>query len=342
LDPQKLSASPQKVVGGVYSRLLRYKVGADPNTVADHNTESDLALSLESPDAVTWTAKLRSDAFFHNIAPVNGRAVDSEDVKATYARALDPATGNPNRGVLDMIDPAKISTPDKQTAVFTLNYPYAPFPNIVGSPAYSLILSREVLTSLDPAKAVIGSGPFTLESADPQVAYTYKRNPIWFEKGLPYIDGFKIPVVPDASTQQAQFAAGNLDELILTDPYQVDSVRTQNPKATVLKADYSSANPLYFQMGDPASQFLDVRVRRAFSLAIDRDAISKSVYNGQTDLMVYIPGYMGKWAVSVSELPQATQQFYKYDPAQARKLLDAAGFSEAIIQLAYMTTSPSA
>jgi peptide/nickel transport system substrate-binding protein len=50
---------------------------------------------------------------------------------------------------------------------------------------------------------------------------------------------------------------------------------------------------------------------------------------------------MGKWGVKVSELPQDVQQFYKYDPAQAKKLLNAAGFTEAVIQLAYMTTSPS-
>ena len=74
----------------------------------------------------------------------------------------------------------------------------------------------EVLSAgYDPAKLVIGSGPFIMDSAVPDVAYTYKRNSNWFEKGLPYIDGYKLSVIPDASRQQAQFAAGNLDELIV-------------------------------------------------------------------------------------------------------------------------------
>jgi peptide/nickel transport system substrate-binding protein len=82
-------------------------------------------------------------------------------------------------------------------------------------------------------------------------------------------------------------------------------------------------------------------VRRAFSMAIDRDAISKAIYDGQTDLLVYVPAYMGKWAVKVADLPQETQQPYKYNPAEAKKLLDAAGFSEPQITVAYQSTVPS-
>jgi peptide/nickel transport system substrate-binding protein len=273
---------------------------------------------------------------------VNGHALEAEDVKATFTRALDPTTASPNRGTIDMIDAAQIQTPDKQTVVFKLNYAYAPFPRVLASAVYSWILPREIQSpGYDPATLVIGSGPFIMESAVPDVAYTYKRNPDWFEKGLPYIDGYKLAVIRDGSQWLAQFTAGNLDEYIVPDAYSLDAAKQQNPKATFLQEDYSSANPIYFQLGEPNSQFLDIRVRRAFSMAIDRDAISKAVYDGQTDLLVYVPAYMGKWAMKVADLPQSVQQYYKYNPAEAKKLLDAAGFSEANIKVAYQSTVPS-
>jgi peptide/nickel transport system substrate-binding protein len=256
LDPQKVSATPQRAVGGVYSRLLRFKSGLDQNVITNHDVENDLAVSLESPDGLTWTAKLRPDARFQNLPPVNGHEVEAEDIKATFTRALDPATASPNRSTIDMIDASQIQTPEKQTVVFKLSYPYAPYPRVLASAVYSWILPREVLSpGYDPAKVVIGSGPFILDSAVPDVAYTYKRNPDWFEKGLPYLDGYKLAVLRDGSQWLAQFSAGNLDEYLVPDAYSLSAAKQQNPKAVVLREDYSSANPIYFQLGDPPHSF---------------------------------------------------------------------------------------
>ena len=160
LDAQKNSGAGQVLPGAAMSRIFRFKSSTDPNRITDHDPENDLGLSAESPDAVTWTVKLRPDAKFHDTPPVNGHAVEAEDIKATFARALDPATVNPNRGALNMIDAAQIQTPDKQTVVFRLNYPYAPFVKILSSPTYSWIFPREAFAGgYDPNKRPIGSGP---------------------------------------------------------------------------------------------------------------------------------------------------------------------------------------
>ena len=210
--------------------------------------ESELGVSAESPDAVTWTIRLRPDATFHDVPPVNGRAVEAEDVKATFARALDPATSNPNRGSLNMVEPT-----------------------------YSYIYPREAAAGgYDPSKVVIGSGPFLLESFTP--------------------DGMRMAIIPDRSQQLAQFVAGNLDELLLDDPFVYESARQQTPKAANIKADNASSEVLDFQLGDPNSPFLDVRVRRAFSMAIDRDTLGKVIYGGQSAQMLFLPASMGKWA----------------------------------------------
>ena len=179
------------------SRPFRFKTDSNPNTINNHDIESDLALSAESPDASTWTVKLRTDAKFQNTTPVNGRSVQAEDLKATFVRALK-LTNNPNRGALGMIDPDQIEAPTADTVVFKLKYPYAPFAKTLASPVYSWVFPREASTGgYDPTKQMIGSGPFTLESHTPDVEYNLKRNPDWFEKGRPYIDALHFAIIPD-------------------------------------------------------------------------------------------------------------------------------------------------
>jgi peptide/nickel transport system substrate-binding protein len=265
--------------------------------------------------------------------------VEAEDIHTTFVRALDPATSNPNRGQLSMIDPNGIQTPDKQTVIFKLNFPYAPFNRTLVSPAYSWILPREVSTgAVDPAKQVIGSGPFLLDTATPDVAYTYKRNPNWFDKPRPYVDAIKVAVVPDSSQQQAQFTAGNLDEISVPDPATVDAMTRSNPKAALVKAVNGTPNPVFWQLGDPNSAFQDIRVRRAFNMAVDRDTLAKVIFEGQAVAPVFIPPSMGKWSMLISNLPAGTQQYFKYNPAEAKKLLDAAGAGSLQLQLAYPNT----
>jgi peptide/nickel transport system substrate-binding protein len=341
LDPQKVSAAAQQAVGGSYSRLFRFKTGTDPKVITDHDLENDLAVSIESPDAITWTVKLRPDAKFHNIAPVNGHAVEAEDIKATFTRALDPATANPNRGTIGMIDAAQIQTPDKQTVVFKLNYAYAPFRKTLASPTYSMIFPREALAgAYDPSKTVIGSGPFVADTLTPDVANVFKKNPDWFEKGQPYIDNARVAVIPDRAQQLAQFAAGNLDELILDNIDDVKAAQQRQPKAQVFKTHRASPLPIYYQMGDPASPFQDVRLRRAVSMALDRDALGKAVYNGEWEAVVYVPAYMGKWSLSINDLPQEIKQYYTYNLSEAKKLIQAAGASNLSLRLAYPVNGP--
>jgi peptide/nickel transport system substrate-binding protein len=342
LDPQQGSGVDQTTSAGVTSRVFRLKTGLDPKVSDDHEIEPDLGLTAESPDAITWTIKLRPDVKFHDVPPVNGHAVEAEDVKASFVRALDPALPNPNRGTLRMIDPAQITTPDKSTVVFKLNFPYAPLRKLLASAAYSQILPREALAgAYDPMKTIIGSGPFLFDGYQPAVAYTYKRNPAWFEKGMPYVDALKVAIISDASQQLAQFTAGAVDHYLLTDPYQVDQTTRQNPKAAVLKTEMALPTPLYLQLGDPSSPFQDIRVRQAFSMALDRDAMSKAIYNGQSKQMIFMPSYMGKWAMEVKDLPQDLQKYYQYNPAESKKLLDAAGLSNLQLKLAYYTpTTP--
>jgi peptide/nickel transport system substrate-binding protein len=339
LDPQAISQGPTDIIsGGVMSRAFRYKTGPDPNTVNNHEIESDLATSAESPDAVTWSLKLRTDAKFHNLPPVNGHSVEAEDIKATFVRALGLAQ-NPNRGALGMIDPNRIETPDKNTVVFHLNYAFAPFANTLASTMACWILPREALAgTYDPSKQAIGSGPFILDSAVPDVEYVLKRNANWFEHGRPYVDGVRLAVIPDIAQQLAQFSAGHLDE-VQVPANELETLRRSNPKATTVKTVPNSGANLYFQLGDASSAFQDVRLRRACSMMIDRQSIAKAVFNDDYATALFVPPVMGKWCLRPDQLDSATAPYYKFNLPEAKKLLDASGASGLTFKYAYAGNS---
>lgn len=325
------------MVGAVLSRLLRYKSGADPQVTANYELENDLAIHNESPDGTTWTFKLRPDAKFQNVPPVNGHAVEAEDIKASFVRALDPK--NPNRGALGMIDANQIETPSNDTVVFKLKYAYAWFNTMVAAPKYAWIYPREALAgTYDPSKVMIGSGPFLFGNFSPSVEYLFKKNPDWFEKGQPYVDELHAAIIPTDAQRLAQFTAGHLDTFSPT-PNDVEAAKGQNPKALFLSYYTSSGGgyPLYFQMGDPNSPFQDIRLRQAVSLAIDRDAINKALYNGEGRPAFVVPPGMGKWAIKMEDLPPATAQYFKYNVAEAKKLVDAAGAGSVDFKLRYIT-----
>src|SRR6476661_5030331 len=182
-----------------------------------------------------------------------------------------------------MIDETQIQTPSPDTVVFKLRYPFAQFKGKLASVAYSSIYPKEILSpGYDSQKVPIGSGPFTLESNTPDVAYILKKNPEWFQKGRPYIDSIRWAIIPDAGQQQAQFTGGHLDVAGMTEsvpitPNDLPSWKKDNPKAQIIRSEPSSPQVLYFQLGDPASAFQDIRMRRAFSMAIDREALKKAV-----------------------------------------------------------------
>ena len=342
LDPHNRLTTANAELSAYLSRLFRYKSGPSPQVAMNQDLENDLALSAESSDAVTWTFKLRPGARFHDIPPVSGHAVEAEDVKATFSRSLN-ATTNPNRSTLSMINAAQIETPTADTVVFKLNYPYAGFPELLAAPLYSWILPREALAGgYDPSKQAIGSGPFILDSYTPDVAINFKRNPAWFEKGRPYVDAVHAVVLPNEAQQLAQFSAGHLDEFT-PGTTNYETVKQQMPKAQRLSGFTASGagRPLYFQLGDPSSLFQDVRLRRAISLAIDRQAIGKALFDDQYALSFMIALGYGKWALKMEDLPSETAQWYKYDPAQAKKLISETGADGLSFKYAYISNWPN-
>jgi len=115
------------------------------------------------------------------------------------------------------------------------------------------------------------------------------------------------------------------------------TLKKDNPKALTLRRDPSAGSLMFVSLGDPSSAFQDIRLRRAVSLAIDRDAISKAIYNNDALPQFYVYLSLGAKALHMSDLPAATAQWYKNDPAQAKQLLQASGFADRPFKLVYFT-----
>jgi peptide/nickel transport system substrate-binding protein len=326
MDPHlNVSVNTLYMASGALSRIYRFKTGWDPNVGNNLEVEPDLGASAESSDAITWTVKLRPNLKMQNVAPLNGRPVDSEDVKATFTKATLPTSVN--AGNLGMIDPAQIQTPDANTVVFKLKYPYAPFPKLLASGAYSWIMPKEAVAgAYDTTKKIVGSGPFILDTFTPDVAVTFKKNPDYYEQGRPYVDAVRVAIITDPNTRIAQFTGGNLDYLSMVLLDNVPTVKQQNPKAEWQRTVTSGNGVMYYNMGDPKSPFQDIRVRQALNLAMDRDAYAagSGFAKGEYVQTFTVPPNVGKWAAMAEDYPSDTLQWYKYDLARAKQAFSAA------------------
>ncbi len=194
----------------VYSTLVRYKVGADvrPGTFT---VEPHLAERWEQPDDTTYIFHLRQGVKWHNKPPLNGRELVAEDVKFTYDRFLTEP-GNPLRFMLEPVD--RVEVVDRYTVKFVLKEPFVWLVNVLANPYGTWIIAPEVVQhfgDLKKPESVIGTGPFLLERYEPNVKTVFKRNPDYFLKDQPYVDGVEWLVLEDPSTGLAMYRTGQID-----------------------------------------------------------------------------------------------------------------------------------
>ncbi len=344
LDPRQ-NASTLTIIpaAAVYSRLFRYKLSFDVVQSLNLETDNDLATSAESPDAVTWTVKLRPNAKFQNIAPVNGHAVEAEDVKQSFLKLTEPTS--PNASNVAYIDRNGIQTPDKQTIVFKLNFPFGLFVASGLASRWAWIFPREAGgPGFDTATKAIGSGPWILDSITPDVAEVYKKNPDYFIQGQPNIDQVRVAIIPDPNARIAQFTGGHTDYLMGPLVSNVPQIIKDNPKADAVHSISNANGIMYYNLAQGSgSPFLDIRMRQAMSLSMDRDGYAKAsgFPPGQYIQTFIVAPQIGKWAMLLGDLPSDQQQWYKYDPQKAKQLFLAAGGDKVNMKEIYPAGNPA-
>ena len=309
----------------VYSRLVRHKVGADvPPGI--FRVEPDLAERWEELDDTTYVFHLRHGVKWHNKPPVNGRELVADDVKFTYDRFMKEQ-GNPNRYMLDSVD--RVEVVDRYTVKFVLKEPYVWLVNTLAFPWSTWIIAPEVVQQfgdLKKADTAIGTGPFILERYEPNVKSIFKRNPDYFRPDQPYVDGVEWTVLDDESTALALYRTGQLD----CGPGNNWNVRQQDLEALkkshphLVYQDFLSHTTHAIMMRTDMAPFTDVRVRRAISHAIDRQALVEAVWGRGAPTAAVARGLV-EWSLPVDQLGEGAK-YYEYDPKEARRLLAEAGF----------------
>src|SRR6266446_4333899 len=263
----------------VYNKLLRHKVGPDvpPGTFI---VEPDLAERWEAPNDTTYIFHLRQGVKWHNKPPVNGRELVAEDVKFSFDRFLT-VEGNPERQLLESVD--RVEVVDRYTVQFRLKEPFVWLLDTLASPLCTWIIAPEVVQQYGDLKKVetaIGTGPFLLEGYEPNVKTVFRRNRDYFRPGLPHVDGVEWLVIPDDSTGQAMYRTGQLDcgPGINWAIRQQDLESFKKSHPHLRYQDFLSQTAGVLNMRTDMPPFNDVRVRRAISHAIDRQALVEAVW----------------------------------------------------------------
>ena len=301
-----------------------------------------------SPDLLKYTFNLRDDVLWHDKAPLDGRVFTADDVKYSWDRVLGleqfaEAGPSPHDWLLNTLSVTSIESVDAQTVV--VNAEVGSLENIgrlcgIGGPWTNTFVPPEVIEQHGDMKnweTVVGTGPYEITDFVPLSLIELTKNPSYFqtdpvfpdlENQLPYADEIKIHVIPDAAARVAALRTGktvmqggqhlNLD--------QVNSLRKTNPELAVVKITGTSKSDPAFYIGD--APFNDRNVRWAMQKAINVPEIIESYYNGDADPTPwgFAPSPAIGYYTPFEQLPDDVKQLFEYDPAEAERLLDAAGY----------------
>jgi ABC-type transport system substrate-binding protein len=341
----------------VYSRLLRYKTGTREN-LPSGEVEGDAATSWEvSGDGLQVTFKLRPNMKFDARPPTSGRALNADDVKFSWDRftALSAYTTDLDNSQNPGAPVASLTTPDAETVVLKLAFPYAPIFKMAGFTPYFSIMPTEADGQFDPKNDARGSGPWLLDSWAASTGVEYRRNPDFYGD-QPFLDGMSNVFLTEYSAGLAQFERGNFWTFEVT-PEDILPVKQRNPELLLQQdATFPPAHGYSLTFGaqpeSPFGFFHDQRMRQAVSMLVDRDGMiefnySPSIFerNGFPVTIAYnshIGAANTGWWVD----PQGPDigpggKWFTHNVEEAKKLIDAAGMTGEEVTLFQTNQTPA-
>jgi peptide/nickel transport system substrate-binding protein len=262
----------------------------------------------ESPDKHVYEFTLRKGLKFHN-----GDPFTAEDVEFSFKRAKGAQ-------LKEKVKEVKIVEPHK--VQFVLHEPWPDFMTFYGTfaSAAGWIVPKEYFEKVGAdgfKKQPIGLGPYRFVSMKPGIELVLEANESYWRK-VPSVKRLVFQSVPEATTRLAMLMRGEVDVAYLLEGQLGESIRN-NPNLKLVFSGGIATNYLdFFDMWDPKSPWAEQRVRKAASLAIDRQALSQADTLGASKPNGNIVLRSMEFALPIDPDP--------YDPARAKKLLAEAGY----------------
>ncbi len=253
----------------------------------------------------------------------DGVPVTAHDVQWTWEMQIDPRIAWPFAGSKARI--SKVEALDDHTVRFSFTEAYSTQLHDVnlGVPlpkhAWSQLPAEEWLANSDWfVENLVVNGPFTLEAWEPQQRVVLRRNPTYFEPGLPKVDRVVFEVVREERSRFAMLRSGKAHLVEFVSPSEAQLV-VEDPD---LRLETFIPRFFYFLMWNTSRPlFADVEVRRALTMAIDRQAIIDTLHHGYAS-MSHSPFQTGTWVHNQEIEP------WPFDPGRAREILARRGWED--------------
>ncbi len=290
---------------------------------SDGQLTGELAESWEaSPDAKTWTFKLRKGVEFHN-----GKTMDSKDVVSTFNHHRGKDSKSAAKGIMAAVSDVKADGND--TVVFTLSGGNADFPFLVSD--YHLCVCPADGDSIE-WKSGTGTGAYSLVSFEPGVSAKVKRNPNYWKEGRGHFEFVDNLFIADVVARTNAVKSGEIHSMSNADLKTLHLLkRDQNLNVFSTNGNKQATFPMFTD----TAPFDNVDVRLALKHAINREEMLKKIGRGQGELGNDNPiGPANVYRATAEEIPQRA-----YDPDKAKHLLKKAGLDGLKVSLSTSDTA---
>ncbi len=284
---------------------------------------------LENPARVEF--KLRKGIMFPDKPGImKSRELVAQDVVDNHIRMDKSPKKVPT--VFDHIE--KVEATDKYTVLFTLKNYFAEWDYRSGWGYNASIVPKEVADAgAKDWKNHVGTGPFQLTDYVQGNTVTFSKNPIYWDKEtiggqsfkLPFADKISYRIIKDESAFITALRTAKLDVLEGVRWSSVDELKKNAPALKWNRWLNTGGN--FMAMRVDQKPFDDVRVRRALNMAVNKQEIVKSFYNGNAELFAYPmhPDYVGYYE-PLEKMTESARELFVYSPEKAKALLAEAGY----------------